>query len=330
MSVPSIDTPTQFQHIRIRPQDLQPSTNSEESKDDFVLTQLSLLNAVEPLIDQAIQAQKNLPKVKDFAHKWNEWTNEDPKAAAAALCLAAKATQKVFTSDIVRDVLEGTGGPLYDSLRGSGTVHEWPHWSPYIPEVSHWVLLQGDTGAKLAELLHELAHTRSDPYASVLHHAQLCEPMRDKSPSIMLGNAQLPSQCAVNGSTRLLGLSTFLASVVESYLGRDMACCSSCLQMPKDLKRCARCHCALYCNRDCQLSHYKNGHKKECSPDLYERYSTSVEQTTEALFWGLESFIFPRLLQTQMLQDWKTSLDWTEFTTGPPPEGSLVKKVWVD
>jgi hypothetical protein len=31
------------------------------------------------------------------------------------------------------------------------------------------------------------------------------------------------------------------------------------------LKRCAACHVANYCSRDCQLEHWKSGHKGLCS-----------------------------------------------------------------
>ena len=46
-----------------------------------------------------------------------------------------------------------------------------------------------------------------------------------------------------------------------------LPCCAAC-DTPKTTKRplksCNRCHTAQYCNRDCQMNHWKTGHKTEC------------------------------------------------------------------
>lgn len=31
-----------------------------------------------------------------------------------------------------------------------------------------------------------------------------------------------------------------------------------------EFKKCSRCKQACYCSKECQLQHWKNGHKKEC------------------------------------------------------------------
>jgi len=46
-----------------------------------------------------------------------------------------------------------------------------------------------------------------------------------------------------------------------------LPCCAACgthetTRCP--LKTCTRCHTARYCNRDCQMNHWKAGHKREC------------------------------------------------------------------
>ncbi|XP_078322908.1 uncharacterized protein LOC111123834 [Crassostrea virginica] len=40
--------------------------------------------------------------------------------------------------------------------------------------------------------------------------------------------------------------------------------CSFCRQQSQDLYRCSRCKAAFYCSRNCQIQHWKAGHKQEC------------------------------------------------------------------
>jgi TPR repeat protein len=52
-----------------------------------------------------------------------------------------------------------------------------------------------------------------------------------------------------------------------------LPCCAACgthetTRCP--LKSCNRCHTAQYCNRDCQMTHWKDGHKRECTRLLKE------------------------------------------------------------
>jgi len=46
-----------------------------------------------------------------------------------------------------------------------------------------------------------------------------------------------------------------------------LPCCATC-GTPKTTKRplnaCSQCHTTHYCNRDCQMTHWKEGHKREC------------------------------------------------------------------
>ena len=46
-----------------------------------------------------------------------------------------------------------------------------------------------------------------------------------------------------------------------------LPCCAACgtnktIRLP--FKLCSQCHTTQYCNRDCQMSHWKEGHKREC------------------------------------------------------------------
>ncbi|PRW45639.1 hypothetical protein C2E21_5733 [Chlorella sorokiniana] len=41
--------------------------------------------------------------------------------------------------------------------------------------------------------------------------------------------------------------------------------CSGCGQQSFQLKKCSRCKAAAYCSRDCQVKHWREGHKQECA-----------------------------------------------------------------
>jgi hypothetical protein len=46
-----------------------------------------------------------------------------------------------------------------------------------------------------------------------------------------------------------------------------LPCCAACgthETTRRPLKTCTRCHTARYCNSDCQMNHWKEGHKREC------------------------------------------------------------------
>jgi hypothetical protein len=47
----------------------------------------------------------------------------------------------------------------------------------------------------------------------------------------------------------------------NSYVGRP---CARCGQLFAKLKRCTRCKDVSYCSRECQVAHWKAGHKEEC------------------------------------------------------------------
>lgn len=52
--------------------------------------------------------------------------------------------------------------------------------------------------------------------------------------------------------------------------------CAACKKdLPTLYSTCSGCNVVIYCNRDCQLFHWKNGHKKECAK--LKAYSTGVE-----------------------------------------------------
>lgn len=46
------------------------------------------------------------------------------------------------------------------------------------------------------------------------------------------------------------------------------------------LMRCTRCQRALYCSRDCQVAHWKSGHKKECPQLQAKKMEKGAEKAT--------------------------------------------------
>ena len=48
-----------------------------------------------------------------------------------------------------------------------------------------------------------------------------------------------------------------------------VACCAFCGDSPEEgerLKACSKCHNVRYCNKDCQLKHWRAGHRENCAP----------------------------------------------------------------
>ncbi|KAL4439771.1 hypothetical protein ABPG75_002772 [Micractinium tetrahymenae] len=41
--------------------------------------------------------------------------------------------------------------------------------------------------------------------------------------------------------------------------------CSFCGDVPPHARRCGRCRVAVYCSKDCQLKHWRAGHRSECA-----------------------------------------------------------------
>ncbi|TFK69398.1 hypothetical protein BDN72DRAFT_878465 [Pluteus cervinus] len=63
--------------------------------------------------------------------------------------------------------------------------------------------------------------------------------------------------------------------------------CSNCGEVYplSQLKRCARCHLDLYCSKECQRAHWKNGHKESCipRPNVDSLDPSSPERITRAI-----------------------------------------------
>eukprot|EP01084_Bolivina_argentea_P126378 223780_1 len=53
--------------------------------------------------------------------------------------------------------------------------------------------------------------------------------------------------------------------------GAMLNCCSNCKSNKKKLQRCAACMAVCYCSKECQILHWKSGHKTECKMKQIDR-----------------------------------------------------------
>ena len=61
-------------------------------------------------------------------------------------------------------------------------------------------------------------------------------------------------------------------------IGREHIECDACGK-PGASKRCSRCNDAFYCSKTCQIAHWKNGHKGECTPSTLVTHKVDVPKT---------------------------------------------------
>ena len=55
--------------------------------------------------------------------------------------------------------------------------------------------------------------------------------------------------------------------IAQSFNHPILSCtakCNNCLRVQVDLKTCNGCLLARYCSKECQIAHWKKGHKEEC------------------------------------------------------------------
>jgi hypothetical protein len=85
-------------------------------------------------------------------------------------------------------------------------------------------------------------------------------------------------------------LETLTRECENLHYGKDETAnkCFNCGKRKEDgerLKTCARCKSSLYCSRECQVGHWKNGHKKLCG------YMSMISSLTQLDFERFEGFL---------------------------------------
>ncbi|CAB9517996.1 expressed unknown protein [Seminavis robusta] len=309
-----------FRHIRVRPEDLEgPSESSKRSR----TTCSNTLTALDVIVELSLEAWthaksqcRNGTDIPMFMEKWRDLVQKDDRSAVVALAHAVHATKTTLRQPSISIILDEGGGALYDVANANSIAREniwWPKISHIVPELSHWVLaIEAPNSQTSLQLLMEelLQSTFTSPYAMLGLQGQLCDgsvtTKIDAKPALFIGDRVLRTQQATHGALRVLGLSTFVATFWDAVLTQNEKSCSSCnvVRPPRQLKRCARCHCACYCNRDCQTAHFQYQHRMECNEwkDIYERYAgnpmirTSIRQKT-AIMNNLENFVYPKLME---------------------------------
>jgi hypothetical protein len=321
-----------LRHIRVGPDDLK-SSSGVAFEPDF-----HLLVALDTIIDAALQAwtsvklqSKEGRDTEMFMSRWKKLVEVDPRSAVEALVHSVFAAKKALMQPSVRIVLDDSTYVLFDVMKAKNDKNEatstsqWPLMSHIVPELSHWVLAihAPNSHHSLRMLITELLQsTFSSPYAMLALHGQLCEGIVAKvdasRPTLFIGDRFLRIQHATYGALRVLGLSTFVSKFWESVVSQSVKACSSCqtLRTPEFLKRCARCHCACYCSRECQKQHFCRQHRVECNEykQLYERYdgNSSIKMAGKRkaqLLICLENFVCPKLIQeSRVMFTFKASL----------------------
>jgi hypothetical protein len=71
-------------------------------------------------------------------------------------------------------------------------------------------------------------------------------------------------QSAASSSAEPAGVHTGLGDGAGSSRVKPSRPCAACGELFPKLKQCSRCKAVAYCSRDCQLAHWKAGHKESC------------------------------------------------------------------
>lgn len=58
--------------------------------------------------------------------------------------------------------------------------------------------------------------------------------------------------------------------------------CHKCHKKREELKKCAKCRCAMYCSRDCQINHWKH-HKKQCKLIVQQTEGLKIHTVKRAI-----------------------------------------------
>jgi hypothetical protein len=316
---------TKLRHIRVGPDDFKgPSEGPFDP--DFDLRRFNLLTALDGVLDVTLQAWANAKLqcqegqgMAVFMGRWRKLVEEDPRSAVVALVDAVFAAKQALMQPSIGIVLDDSADALFDIMKVKNDNNEtannsqWPLMSHLLPELSHWVIAihAPNSHDNLQTLMTELLQsTFSSPYAMLGLHGQMCEgvvaKMDGSMPVLFIGDRVLRTRQATHGALRVLGLSTFVSKFRESVVSQSKKACSSCqkLRRPVNLKRCARCHCVCYCDRECQERHFCYQHRAECNglKELYERYDgnpfikTAEKQKAQLLFF-LENFMYPKLIE---------------------------------
>eukprot|EP01045_Picozoa_sp_COSAG04_P020749 COSAG04_NODE_2160_length_4654_cov_1.775631_3_plen_725_part_00 len=214
-----------------------------------------------------------------FAKRWKRLVRRDSKtvlatALARASLVASRSATSIHKDDALKDMLPiSTCRP---DKRPSDGWQPWPELNNVVPELCPFFfsesldkmleLFDEEAGGDLGGLSDGTA-MRSLGKERLLHHCELQDhpyPEQETERPVCVLGRTFEYTAMVDGTSRLLLLSSFLDALVEIVQGEGSKCCAECGNREAKLLSCSRCGCANYCSRECQTTHFKKVHKKEC------------------------------------------------------------------
>lgn len=248
-----------------------------------------------------------------FKEHWEGIVVKGGGRAAAIIARASVfATQELCDLDL-EDLLTCAYEPDKDLKKKK---HKWPIFGILFPDLSPWVLAPAESKSSVEEIFklveRECPDLNSDlgmcediigegSWGLFLEHGRLCTKMtndqEDVSLRVKVRDIEMSSNTLRNGAIRMYGLATFLYKLVE-YSTKSW--CFECEKVSDDLKRCVRCHCALYCSRECQIESFKTGHKLDCKvlAELHKRYDSESplpKHDKIGAYLAVEASLYPDL-----------------------------------
>lgn len=308
-----MSTEPSFEYLDVRPCDVEVPSESPISQEEWLSNRMMILNDVESWVQTGFRGRAILLMtiqqhggLDAFKRRWINLVDEGH--AANVLARAARETSQGFEALDFVDLLTDS----YASTHPEKKNIKWPmNVSVMFPELSPWVLAPDSTcSEKVFDLLErECPELTSDRPASgddidkqtwslFMENGKLCE--RPESPDqsllLMVRKTEMRAAFIQYGSARLFALGMFLSVLVEE----SREACDTCRKTGEGMKRCSRCHCAVYCDRACQAKHFKSTHKKQCAElkalrDRYKEAQPLPEHDYIGVYMTLETFMFPHL-----------------------------------
>lgn len=316
MSSPGVD----LKFITLRPQDLEPPPDIPISPEEFQANRLSTTREADNWIVAAFKQRSVLVKsladiggLGGFKEKWTALVERGVGKAAAAMASAALDTTKELERMELLDLLSCAyecGAPPRDKKV------KFPVLGVISPELGSWNLAPCNDADQAQELYNiferECPETvdgggnssdeiiDENSWKLFLQNGKLCTKLDDDtgfdmSLQVQVRDEEMSANTLRNGAVRMLILARFLSRLVKYTNGDE---CSVCGKTGEGLKRCQKCHCGIYCSRDCQVEAFNNkGHKTECKilRKLQERYgdeSPIPEHDLLGAYMALQSFLY--------------------------------------
>ena len=306
--------------ITLRPQDLEPPPDIPITREEFQANRLSTTREADNWIVAAFEQRSVLVNslaeiggLDGFKEKWTALVERGVGKAAAAMASAAFDTtrelERMDLLDLISCAYEFGTAPDKKKVK-------FPVLGVISPELGPWNLAPCDGADQVQELFHIIEREcpevvdgggclseemiDDNSWKLFLQNGKLCTKLDDDtgfdmSLQVQVRDEEMSANTLRNGAVRMLILACFLSRLVKYANGDE---CSVCGTTGDGLKRCQKCHCGIYCSRDCQVEAFNNkGHKKECKilRKLQERYadeSPIPEHDLLGAYMALQSFLY--------------------------------------